>query len=54
MKIVMIGANGFVGVRLFGLLGKEPQKYSCRHEVPRILQIDYILCVGNFGNFAVE
>lgn len=31
MKIVMIGASGFVGTRLLGLLGKEPEKYECKN-----------------------
>ena len=31
MKIVMIGASGFVGTRLLGLLGDEPQMYSCKN-----------------------
>ena len=29
MKIAMIGGSGFVGTRLIGLLGEEPQKYQC-------------------------
>lgn len=29
MKIVLIGASGFVGTRLLGLLGEEPDKYQC-------------------------
>ena len=31
MKIAMIGASGFVGTRLLGLLGEEPQKYDCKN-----------------------
>ena len=27
----MIGASGFVGTRLLGLLREEPQKYECRN-----------------------
>lgn len=29
MKIAMIGASGFIGTRLLGLLGEEPSKYEC-------------------------
>lgn len=31
MKVVMIGASGFVGTRLLDLLGEEPQKYDCKN-----------------------
>ena len=31
MKIAMIGASGFVGTRLLGLLREEPQKYDCKN-----------------------
>ena len=31
MKIAMIGASGFVGTRLLGLLGEESSKYECRN-----------------------
>lgn len=31
MKVVMIGASGFVGTRLLGLLSEEPQKYECKN-----------------------
>lgn len=29
MKIAMIGASGFVGTRLLGLLREESSKYEC-------------------------
>lgn len=31
MKIAMIGASGFVGTRLLGLLREEPSKYECKN-----------------------
>lgn len=31
MKIVMIGASGFVGTRLLDLLQQEPEKYECKN-----------------------
>ncbi|MBE6305424.1 MAG: NAD-dependent epimerase/dehydratase family protein, partial [Bacteroidales bacterium] len=31
MKVTLIGASGFVGTRLLGLLGEEPQKYECKN-----------------------
>lgn len=31
MKIVMIGASGFVGTRLIGLLSEDPQKYELKN-----------------------
>lgn len=31
MKVTLIGASGFVGTRLLGLLGEEPQKYDCKN-----------------------
>ncbi len=31
MKIAMIGASGFVGTRLLGLLSEYPQQYDCRN-----------------------
>lgn len=31
MKVVMIGASGFVGTRLLGLLSEEPQNYECKN-----------------------
>ena len=31
MKITMIGASGFVGTRLLGLLSEESEKYECRN-----------------------
>lgn len=31
MKIAMIGASGFVGTRLLGLLHEEQQKYECKN-----------------------
>ena len=31
MKIAMIGASGFVGTRLLGLLQEEPFKYECKN-----------------------
>lgn len=31
MRIVMIGASGFVGTRLLNLLREEPEKYDCKN-----------------------
>lgn len=31
MKITIIGASGFVGTRLIGLLSEEPQRYTCKN-----------------------
>mgnify|MGYP000419096163 CR=1 FL=1 len=31
MNITVIGASGFVGTRLLGLLGEEPQRYRCKN-----------------------
>lgn len=31
MKIAMIGASGFIGTRLLGLLHEEPSKYECKN-----------------------
>lgn len=31
MKIALIGASGFVGTRLLGLLSEQPQKYTCKN-----------------------
>ncbi|MDE6142652.1 MAG: NAD-dependent epimerase/dehydratase family protein, partial [Muribaculaceae bacterium] len=31
MKIAMIGASGFIGTRLLGLLREEPSDYECKN-----------------------
>jgi len=31
MKIVMIGASGFVGTRFLDLLRQKPQTYECKN-----------------------
>ena len=31
MKIALIGASGFIGTRLLGLLREEPSKYDCKN-----------------------
>jgi len=31
MKIALIGASGFIGTRLLGLLSEEPSKYDCKN-----------------------
>ena len=46
MKIVLIGASGFVGTRLLGLLGETPEKFNLKnidkqqsHFFPQITEI---------------
>ena len=46
MNITLIGGSGFVGTRLLGLLGEQPEKYTLRnidkrqsHFFPHVTQL---------------